>query len=357
MSLRYEDGRYVRAATRGDGRVGEDVTENVRTIDAVPDRLAGAGHPRPARGAGRGLHAGLRLRGAQRAPGRRGRAPLRQPPQLGRRVAAPEGPDDHRQPRPVAVHLPARRRRGRPPVPHATPRRWSGCGPSGFPVNPEIRTVGSLEEVHDYCRHWLEHRHDLDYEIDGVVVKVDDLALRAELGSTAKAPRWAIAYKFPPEERTTKLRDIMVSIGRTGKATPFAQLEPVFVGGSTVQLATLHNEDQVRAKDVRPGDTVVVRKAGDVIPEVVGPVLSERPEGPGGVALPDRVPGVRRPPRPPRGRERHLLHQRRLPGPAGRAHRALRLPRGHGHRGLRRAAGLPLRPARPAPRRGRHLHA
>jgi DNA ligase (NAD+) len=147
----------------------------------------------------------------------------------------------------------------------------------GLPVNPETTTVSSLEEVYAYCTHWLHHRHDLGYEIDGVVVKVDDLALRSELGSTAKAPRWAIAYKFPPEERTTKLLSIMVSIGRTGKATPFAQLEPVFVGGSTVSQATLHNEDQVKAKDVRPGDVVIVRKAGDVIPEVVKPVLSERP--------------------------------------------------------------------------------
>jgi DNA ligase (NAD+) len=145
-------------------------------------------------------------------------------------------------------------------------------------VNPEIRALGTLEDVYDYCRHWQEHRHDLPYEIDGVVVKVDNLRLRAELGFTSKAPRWAIAYKFPPEERTTKLKDIMVSIGRTGKATPFAVLEPVFVGGSTVQMATLHNEDQVKAKDVRPGDTVIVRKAGDVIPEVVKSVLSERPK-------------------------------------------------------------------------------
>ena len=148
---------------------------------------------------------------------------------------------------------------------------------AGFPVNPNIRTVHGLDEVDEYCRHWLEHRHDLDYEIDGVVVKVDNLAQRLELGATSKAPRWAIAFKFPPEERTTLLRDIMVSIGRTGKATPFAMLEPVTVSGSRVKLATLHNEDQVRAKDVRPGDTVIVRKAGDVIPEVRGPVLSLRP--------------------------------------------------------------------------------
>ena len=124
-----------------------------------------------------------------------------------------------------------------------------------------------------------EQRHSLGYEIDGAVVKVDSLAQREEMGATSRAPRWAIAYKFPPEEKTTMLRDIMVSIGRTGRATPFAVLEPVFVGGSTVGLATLHNEDEVARKDVRVGDTVIVRKAGDVIPEVVGPVLAKRKKG------------------------------------------------------------------------------
>ena len=146
-------------------------------------------------------------------------------------------------------------------------------------MNPEIRTLDTLEAVYEYCSAWEHQRHSLPYEIDGVVVKIDDLAQREALGATSHAPRWAIAYKFPPEERVTTLRDIMVSIGRTGKATPFAMLEPVFVGGSTVGLATLHNEDQVRLKDVRPGDKVVVRKAGDVIPEVVKPVLAERPKG------------------------------------------------------------------------------
>ena len=150
---------------------------------------------------------------------------------------------------------------------------------AGFPVNPEIRVFSTLEEVSGFCAHWQSHRHDLPYEIDGVVIKVDDLAQRRELGVTSKAPRWAIAFKFPPEEQTTLLRDIQVSIGRTGRATPFAMLAPVFVGGSTVAVATLHNQDQVRLKDVRPGDTVIVRKAGDVIPEVVGPVLSLRPDG------------------------------------------------------------------------------
>ena len=148
-----------------------------------------------------------------------------------------------------------------------------------FPVNSETETFDSLEAVTAHCLHWEQHRHDLGYEIDGVVIKVDSVAQRDRLGSTSRAPRWAIAYKFPPEERSTVLREIQVSIGRTGRATPFAVLEPVFVGGSTVGVATLHNEDQVKAKDVRPGDTVIVRKAGDVIPEVVGPVASMRPKG------------------------------------------------------------------------------
>jgi DNA ligase (NAD+) len=146
---------------------------------------------------------------------------------------------------------------------------------AGFPVSPDARRVVGMAAVAERCRELAETRHELAYEIDGVVAKVDDLALHQVLGATSRAPRWAIAFKFPPEERTTKLLDIMVSIGRTGRATPFARLEPVFVGGSTVGVATLHNEDQVAAKDVRPGDLVVVRKAGDVIPEVVGPVRED----------------------------------------------------------------------------------
>ena len=147
----------------------------------------------------------------------------------------------------------------------------------GFPVSPQAVRVTGMAEVVARCHELAEERHSLPYEIDGVVTKVDDLALHDVLGATSRAPRWAIAFKFPPEERTTRLIAIHVSIGRTGRATPFAQLEPVFVGGSTVGVATLHNEDQVAAKDVRPGDLVIVRKAGDVIPEVVGPVR----EGPG----------------------------------------------------------------------------
>ena len=162
----------------------------------------------------------------------------------------------------------------------------------GLPVNDHIEQLSSLDDVYEFCERIEANRHSFGYDIDGAVVKVDDLAQRNELGFTSRAPRWAIAFKFPPEEKTTLLRGIMVSIGRTGRATPFAQLEPVFVGGSTVGLATLHNQDEVARKDVRVGDTVIVRKAGDVIPEVVGPVLAKRKRGTRKWKFPDRVPGV-----------------------------------------------------------------
>ena len=293
MSLRYERGRYVQAATRGDGRVGEDVTANVATIGAVPKRLRRRRRRRArrARGARRGVHAGRQLRAAERA-GRGGRrAAVRQPAQRRRRQPAPEGPADHRAARPVVLALPARRGRRRAAAARATHETLDFLGRLGLPGQPgDRRRSTTLDDVAAHCAHWEEHRHDLGYEIDGVVVKVDDVDQRERLGFTSRAPRWAIAYKFPPEERTTLLRDIQVSIGRTGRATPFAVLEPVFVGGSTVGMATLHNEDQVRAKDVRPGDTVIVRKAGDVIPEVVGPVLVAAPGGHRAVGVPDDVP-------------------------------------------------------------------
>src|SRR5439155_6461423 len=279
MSLLYEDGRYVRAATRGNGVVGEDVTENVRTIGAVPDRL---------KLKGKRLPSVLEVRGEVYMPITAFEELNQRQGEAGLRLFANPRNSAAGSLRQKDPQITASRElsffayqvgaiEGGPAL-----RRHSDTldllRRVGLPVNPEIRTLGSLEEVDAFCRQWLEGRHDLDYEIDGVVVKVDDLAQRAELGATSKAPRWAIAYKFPPEEATTLLKDIMVSIGRTGKATPFAMLEPVRVSGSTVQLATLHNEDQVLVKDVRPGDTVIVRKAGDVIPEVVGPVPSKRPK-------------------------------------------------------------------------------
>ncbi|MBW3641498.1 MAG: NAD-dependent DNA ligase LigA [Actinobacteria bacterium] len=277
MSLRYEEGRFTRAATRGDGRVGEDVTANVRTIASVPERLQGE------------LPALLEVRGEVYMPVSAFEALNRRQAGAGGRLFANPRNSAAGSLRQKDASITASRELslfiyqlgavegGRALSTHSQTLEYLAA--LGLPVNPEIRTVDTLDEVYERCRWWLEHRHDLDYEIDGVVVKIDDLAVREELGATSKAPRWAIAYKFPPEERTTKLLGIMVSIGRTGKATPFAQLEPVVVGGSTVAQATLHNEDQVRAKDVRPGDTVVVRKAGDVIPEVVKPVLAERPPG------------------------------------------------------------------------------
>ena len=278
MSLRYEHGELVHAATRGDGKVGEDVTANIRTIDDIPHRLTTDDVP-----------AVLEVRGEVYMPTAvfeelneaylaAGERPLVNP----RNAAA----GSLRQKDPTMT---AKRRLsfwayqlgavdGGPAFgSHAETLDYIAS--VGFPLNDQRRTFDDIDAVVDYCAYREAHRHDLGYEIDGVVIKVDDLALREELGFTSRAPRWAIAYKFPPEERTTLLREIQVSVGRTGRATPFAVLEPVFVGGSTVSMATLHNQDQVAVKDVRPGDTVIVRKAGDVIPEVVGPVLSMRPKG------------------------------------------------------------------------------
>ena len=292
MSLRYERGRFAQAATRGDGTVGEDVTANVATIEVVPKLLVSPERQSP-------VPEVLEVRGEVYLPlaaFERLKAAKEAENQV--RVAA------GRKPEPVPVNP---RNAGARSLPHKDSSVTAGRdlafwsyqlgevqgGPElathhatleylrelGFPVNPEIRLVDDLSEVIEFCTHWQQQRHTLGYEIDGVVVKVDSLAQREVLGFTSRAPRWAIAFKFPPEERTTILRDIQVSVGRTGRTTPFAVLEPVFVGGSTVGMATLHNQDQVAAKDVRPGDTVVVRKAGDVIPEVVGPVLSLRPLG------------------------------------------------------------------------------
>lgn len=287
ISIRYENGELVQAATRGDGKIGEDVTANVKTISTLPKKLSASAPPvLEVRGeiymsiaAFEKLKADREAENAQRVAN--GRAPLAVPVnprnagagslrqkdpaitaqrdlslwtyQLGEVVGGPE----------FTSH-------------HDTLEYLTSLG---FPVNPEITLVDSLEQVIAFCGQWQERRHELPYEIDGAVVKVDSLAQREVLGFTSRAPRWAIAFKFPPEEKNTVLNDIKISVGRTGRVTPFAVLEPVFVGGSTVAMATLHNRDQVAAKDVRPGDTVVVRKAGDVIPEVVGPVLSKRPKG------------------------------------------------------------------------------
>jgi DNA ligase (NAD+) len=278
MSLTYESGALVRGATRGDGRVGEDLTTNVRTIAAIPERLHTKKPP-----------ALLEVRGEVYMPLTAFEELNRRQEETGlRRFANPRnaaaGSLRQKDSRITAsrdlsffCYQIGESEGGPRFTSHAESLEY--LRDAGLPVNPEIQAVRGLDAAFDFCEKWLAHRHDLNYEIDGAVLKLDDLAQRGELGSTSKAPRWAIAYKYPPEERTTFLQDIEVSIGRTGKATPFARFDPVFVGGSTIRVATLHNQDQVKAKDVRPGDTIWVRKAGDVIPEVVGPVLASRPEG------------------------------------------------------------------------------
>jgi DNA ligase (NAD+) len=296
ISILYENGRYTRAATRGDGETGEDVTANVATVGVIPERLDLDRRSCPAV---------LEVRGELYMPLSAFEELNRRQAEAGGRLFAnprnsAAGSLRQKDPKITAsrelsfwaYQLGAREggpRFGRHSESLDFLRR------AGLPVNPEVKVLANLEEVFAFSGEWEQHRHDLDYEIDGVVVKVDELPQQQELGFTSRAPRWAIAYKFPPEERSTKLHEIMVSIGKSGKATPFARLEPVVVGGSTVGLATLHNEDQVAVKDVRPGDTVMVRKAGDVIPEVVGPVLSLRPKGLRPWRFPDTCPACGRP--------------------------------------------------------------
>ncbi len=278
ISLQYEDGKLVRAATRGNGESGEDVTANVRTITDVPERLTG-----------RSLPAVLEVRGEVFMPlssfdelnRRQGEAGLRlfANPRNAAAGALRQIDPTVTASRQLSLfcYQPGAKEGGPRLRTHHETLEWlTGLG---FPVNPHIEQLADLDAVYGFCTRMEQSRHSLGYEIDGAVVKVDSLAQRDEMGATSRAPRWAVAYKFPPEEKTTVLREIMVSIGRTGRATPFAVLEPVFVGGSTVGLATLHNEDEVARKDVRVGDTVIVRKAGDVIPEVVGPVISKRKKG------------------------------------------------------------------------------
>jgi DNA ligase (NAD+) len=277
VALTYENGVYVQGATRGDGEIGEDITANIRTVRAVPQRLR-VSSPPPV----------LEVRGEVYLPVKAferlneelieaGQRPFANP----RNAAA--GSLRQKDPavsasRPLSLWCHGLGwAEGMRFESHSQSLQW--LRDAGLPVDPHIRVVDTLQEVHAFARHWQEQRHSIDYEIDGVVVKVDQIAFQEELGATSKAPRWAIAYKFPPEERTTLLHKIEVHTGRTGIVTPFARLEPVFVSGVTVTTATLHNEDEIKRKDIRERDTVIVRRAGDVIPEVVAPVLSKRPKG------------------------------------------------------------------------------
>jgi DNA ligase (NAD+) len=273
-ALTYERGVLVRGATRGDGVTGEDITANVRTVRGVPPRLLT--NPPPAVIEVRGemylpVKAFAKLNEELTEAGGR---PFANP----RNAAA--GSLRQKDPR-VTASRPLRlwvhsfgAAEGIAFESHQAFLGWAAD--AGLPVPPTTQPAKTIDDVEEYLRHWEEHRHSVDWEIDGAVVKVDQTELQRELGATSKAPRWAIAYKFPPEERTALLKAIDVHTGRTGKVTPFAVLEPVVVGGVTVTYATLHNEDEVRRKDVRVGDTVIVRRAGDVIPEIVGPVVSKR---------------------------------------------------------------------------------
>ena len=277
LALVYRDGRLVRAATRGDGRTGEDVTLNARTIDDVPERLtASKKYPIPAVLEVRGevFFRVADFEALNAALVEDGKAPFANP----RNSAA----GSLRQKDPAVT---ARRKLRmichglghiegfRPATLHdayLALRAW------GLPVSEHTTRVERVAGALDRIAYWGEHRHDVAHEIDGVVVKVDEVALQRRLGSTSRAPRWAIAYKYPPQEVQTKLLDIRVNVGRTGRVTPFAFMTPVQVSGSTVGLATLHNAAEVKRKGVLIGDTVVIRKAGDVIPEVLGPIVELR---------------------------------------------------------------------------------
>lgn len=283
VALTYRDAQFVRAATRGDGTTGENVTANVLTIQDIPHALAPEGL---ASVADAGLGQSIEVRGEVYMPKHSfvrlnedadaaGREPFANP----RNAAA--GSLRQKDPK-VTAHrdLETFIYAVADEAPLSVSTQWQflqwlrACG---FNVNPNAARCTSAHEVHDFCARALEHREELDYDIDGVVVKVDSFAGQEALGFTARAPRWAIAFKFPPEEKRTVLREIRIQVGRTGVLTPVAEFDPVLVAGSTIARATLHNIDEVRRKNVRVGDTIVVHKAGDVIPEVVGPVLELRP--------------------------------------------------------------------------------
>ncbi|MGH3946206.1 MAG: NAD-dependent DNA ligase LigA, partial [Pseudonocardiaceae bacterium] len=277
VNLLYENGRLVRGLTRGDGRTGEDVTLNLRTLHDIPDRLHGSSeYPVPELLEVRG-EVFFRLADFAELNARlveAGKPAFANP----RNSAA--GSLRQKDPR-VTATRPLRmlchglgRRRGFEPARQS--QSYEALRAWGLPVSEHTRLLSTIDELIEHIAYWGEHRHDVEHEIDGVVVKIDEVSAQRRLGSTSRAPRWAIAFKYPPEQATTKLLDIRVNVGRTGRVTPFAFMEPVTVAGSTVSLATLHNADEVRRKGVLIGDTVTIRKAGDVIPEVLGPVVDLR---------------------------------------------------------------------------------
>ena len=283
VALTYRDGQFVRAATRGDGSTGENVTANVLTISDVPRELALAGLEQVEN---RGLNQSIEVRGEVYMPKHSfirlnedadaaGKQPFANPRNAAAGSLRQKDPKitAHRD---LETFIYAVADEGPLDV-HSQWEFLNWLRSCGFNVNPHARRCLSAQEVHDFCAQALEQRGDLNYDIDGVVVKVDSFASQEALGFTSRAPRWAIAFKFPPEEKQTVLREIRIQVGRTGVLTPVAEFDPVTVAGSTIARATLHNLDEIRRKNVREGDTIIVHKAGDVIPEVVGSVLSLRP--------------------------------------------------------------------------------
>ncbi|HTE73805.1 MAG TPA: NAD-dependent DNA ligase LigA [Actinomycetes bacterium] len=288
INLLYEGGRLVRALTRGNGVTGEDVTLNVRTLRGVPTRLTGSDVPAQVEVRGEVFFPVEEFAALNARLVEAGKAPFANP----RNAAA--GSLRQKDPRVTAsrqlrlvVHGIGARKGFSPPLQSAS---YDAMKSWGLPVSDRYRVVDDLGAVQEYIDHYGEHRHDVEHEIDGVVVKVDEVSVQRRLGSTSRAPRWAIAFKYPPEEVTTKLLDIRVNVGRTGRVTPYGVMEPVFVSGSTVEMATLHNASEVRRKGVLIGDSVVLRKAGDVIPEIVGPVVDLRDGTERGFEMPTECP-------------------------------------------------------------------
>ncbi|STC70257.1 NAD-dependent DNA ligase LigA [Corynebacterium pilosum] len=273
INLVYRDGQLERAATRGDGTTGEDITANARVIDDIPHSLSGDYPPL------------VEVRGevfirpedfpelnAQRIE--EGGKPFANPRNTAAGGLRQKNPEDVKKRKlRMICHGIGAREGFEPATQHEA---YEALQSWGLPVSEYTKQAATAEEVREAVKYWADHRHDAIHEMDGVVVKVDSIAQQRGLGATSRAPRWAIAYKYPPEEVTTKLLDIQVGVGRTGRVTPFAVMEPVFVSGSTVSMATLHNQEEVKRKGVLIGDTVVLRKAGEIIPEVLGPVADLR---------------------------------------------------------------------------------
>jgi DNA ligase (NAD+) len=288
VALVYRDGVLERAATRGDGRTGEDITPNVKTLRSVPKRLTGDDVPALLEVRGEVFLATEDFATVNERLVADGKTPFANP----RNAAA--GSLRQKDPRVTASRPLSLTLHGVGATdgwePASQSEAYTRLKAWGLPVSARTEVFDDLDGVLGYVQHWGEHRHDVEHDIDGVVVKIDQVALQRRLGSTSKAPRWAIAFKYPPEEATTKLNDILVNVGRTGRATPFAVLEPVHVGGVMVGMATLHNAQEVARKGVLIGDTVVVRRAGDVIPEVLGPVAALRDGSERAFVMPTHCP-------------------------------------------------------------------